>query len=132
MSATRERKRAIYTHSVKDCRKTLNVGKLNKDKAMKKVTFMEFYRAITALNWATYSRNTNFYSKIDGMKIGSLEYVAPQNALACSSEELRYKLQCLFGERISFFTAVPQYAPELAKYCILLKSQKTLNNEVTQ
>jgi hypothetical protein len=124
MSAARERKRAIYTHSAKDCRKTLNVGKLNKDKAMKKVTFMEFYRAITALNWATYQ-----HSKVPN---GTLEYITPYNALACSVDELRYELQCLFGERISFFTAVPQYAPELAKYCILLKSQKTLNNEVTQ
>jgi hypothetical protein len=124
MSATRERKRAIYIHSAKDCRKTLNVGKLNKDKAMKKVTFMEFYRAITALNWATYQ-----HSKVPN---GTLEYITPYNALACSVDELRYELQCLFGERISFFTAVPQYAPELAKYCILLKSQKTLNNEVTQ
>jgi hypothetical protein len=124
MSATRERKRAIYTHLAKDCRKTLNVGKLNNDKAMKKVTFMEFYRAITALNWATYQ-----HSKVPN---GTLEYITPYNALACSVDELRYELQCLFGERISFFTAVPQYAPELAKYCILLKSQKTLNNEVNQ
>lgn len=99
---------------------------------MKKVTFMEFYRAITALNWATYSSVSNFHSKIDGHKIGSLEYITPLNSLACSYEELRYELECLFGNRISFFTAVPQHAPEMAKHCILLKSQKTLNNEVKQ
>lgn len=89
---------------------------------MKKVTFMEFYRAISALNWATYQHaNTSE---------GSLEFVTKANSLACSYEELRYELECLFGNRISFFTLHPQYAPEMVKHCVLLKSQKTLNNEV--
>lgn len=88
---------------------------------MRKVTFMQFYRAISALNWATYrhAKSAN----------GSLEYITPANSLACSYQELRYELECLFGNRVSFFTAIPQYAPELAKHCVLLKSQKTLNQE---
>jgi len=89
---------------------------------MKKVTFMEFYRAITALNWATYSSANT--------ELGSIEYLTKSNDFACSYEELRYELECLFGNRVSFYTAVSEYAPEIKKHCILLKSQKTLNNEV--
>jgi hypothetical protein len=91
---------------------------------MKKVTFKQLYNALTAVGWATYGHTKT--------PKGEAHYIAPHNENAVSREKMKDELFCTFGKRIGFIIALPQYAPELSRFAIVLKSLKTLNEEVTQ